>query len=220
MKFMHHGLNHWFADKAEQRLKAIESGTFKRTNEGINIAYSGNLAIPFLDRELMMHLVANYKDCHFHFFGKNDSNENNYQEWFNQLQSYSNVHVYGQESVDTLAERLFEMDAMLLCYKPDNKNYHAENSHKINEYLSTGAPLISTPISVLKETSFSYEVYSSQLVQSNHAFLAAMDEIKNSDYEKMKERITYALGFGYKDLTTVISQTNHLLLPLSKSIFT
>jgi hypothetical protein len=198
MKFMHHGLNHWFAEKAEIRLKEIESGLFKRKNGKVRIAYSGNLTIPFLDQDLIIHLVSTYQDCEFHFFGKNDSADADYVVFLNKLNSFENTFLHGQLTVEQLAEELFEMDAMLLCYKPDNKNYHAENSHKINEYLSTGTPLISTPISVLKKTSFTYEIHSSKLAQTNHAFLGVMDEIKNSDVGKMKERIVYALKFGYE----------------------
>lgn len=198
MEFMNHGLNHWFAEKAKQRLKEIEDGIFQRNNEVIKIAYSGNLTIPFIDRELVLLLVSTYRDYEFHFFGKNDSTDSDYQEWFTQLKSYSNVHLYGQLSVDNLAEQLFQMDAMLLCYKPDNKNYHAENSHKINEYLSTGKPLITTPISVLKDSSFIYEIYSNEIELTTRSFLSAITEIKEIDTKKMKERIGYSLGFGYE----------------------
>lgn len=197
MKFMHHGLNHWFAEKAEHRLKAIENGTFKRSDEPFNIAYSGNLAIPFLDRELILHLVSTYQDCHFHFFGKNDSCELDYQKWFSQLKSFSNVYLYGQLSVDELAERLFKMDTMLLCYKPDNKNYHAENSHKINEYLSTGMPLISTQIKVINDKNFVYTINSDNTVLTHQNISSAIDESKKSEYSMMKARINYALSFSY-----------------------
>lgn len=35
-----------------------------------------------------------------------------------------------------------------MCYKPDFKNYHGENSHKIFEYLSTGRVIVSTHITL------------------------------------------------------------------------
>lgn len=209
MKFMHHGLNYWFVEKAEQRLKEIENRLFKRKNRRIRIAYSGNLTIPFLDRDLILQLVSTYQDCEFHFYGKNDTADSNYTVWLNKLKSFSNVHLHGQMTVDQLAEELFQMDAMLLCYKPDNKNYHAENSHKINEYLSTGKPLITTPISVLKEKHFTYEIDSNETEQTNGTFLAAIDEIKETDVKKMKDRIEYALEFGYDFLIQKVLYTKN-----------
>lgn len=206
MKFMHHGLNHWFAEKAEKRLKEINNGMFVRKSKLINIAYSGNLTIPFLDRELVLQLVSTYQDCQFHFFGKNDSSDSGYIKWLNHLKNFSNTHLYGQLSVEELSNRLFDMDAMLLCYKPDNKNYHAENSHKINEYLSTGMPLITTPISVLNNGDFYYPLDSKNQTVNKNSFQAATVELNSNLLEKIKKRMEYALGFGYeKNIECLIS---------------
>lgn len=200
MKFMHHGLNHWFADKAEKRFEEIKNGTFNQKSELVNIAYSGNLTIPFLDRALVLQLVSTYQDCQFHFFGKNESNDSEYNEWLHQLKSYANVYLYGQLAVGELAERLFEMDAMLLCYKPDNKNYHAENSHKINEYLSTGMPLLTTPIRVLKDNDLYYPLEAGNQEQNSRAFQNAIKEVVENSSNKTTKRIQYALKFRYEVL--------------------
>ncbi|WP_282780615.1 hypothetical protein [Phaeodactylibacter xiamenensis] len=200
MKFMHHGLNHWFAEKAEKRLEEIENGTFNHKSELVNIAYSGNLTIPFLDRELILQLVSTYQDCQFHFFGNNESNDPAYNEWLHQLKNHANVHLYGQLAVSELAKQLFEMDAMLLCYKPDNRNYHAENSHKINEYLSTGMPLLTTSISVLKDQDLYYQLEASNRELNKNAFQDAKEEIVENSRNKMTKRIEYALKFRYEVL--------------------
>lgn len=217
MVFMNHGLNHWFQEKAEQRLKEIEVGIFQRNNEIIKIAYSGNLTIPFLDRELVLQLVSTYRDCEFHFFGKNDSTDSAYQEWFTQLKSCCNVHVYGQLSVDNLAKRLFEMDVMLICYKLNYNNITAENSHKINEYLSTGAPLISTSIKILEDFNFKYQIDYNDKKNTAESFENAMNELNDSDKNVMVKRIEFALKFCYNNLSNEIM--NSFFMELSKSKF-
>lgn len=209
MEFMNHGLNHWFAKKAEQRLQKIEQGIFKKTSDGINIAYSGNLSIPFLDRKLVLQLVSKYKEYQFHFFGNNKSPDPKYNEWLVRLKDNRNVHLYGQVSVNELAKRLFTMDAMLLCYKPDNKNYHAENSHKINEYLSTGMPLLTTPVSVLNDKDLYYQLDFGNEEMVRKSFQTAINEIINNSREKMLKRITYALNFRYDVLTDSLWNCNN-----------
>jgi hypothetical protein len=46
------------------------------------------------------------------------------------------------------------MDILLVCYKPDYKNYHGENTHKMLEYLSTGRLVVATYISYYRQFDF------------------------------------------------------------------
>jgi hypothetical protein len=197
MHFMHHGLNDWFADRAIKRLIEIENGGFINLNNTIRIAYSGNLTIPFLDREFLLQLISSHVNIQFHFFGKFESNDINYLEWFEKLKSYPNVYFYGQLSIENLAKQLFKMDAMLLCYKADNKNFHAENSHKINEYLSTGAPLLTTRITVIENEKFIYPIDVENQEMTNSSFEKVIFEASNFNEKKFKERINYALKYQY-----------------------
>ena len=68
--------------------------------------------------------------------------------WNGFLGSAKNVKLHGFVSAEKLAHAYREMDGFLLCYKPDYKDYHAENSHKVFEYLSTGKVMVSTYLSI------------------------------------------------------------------------
>lgn len=197
MEFMPHGISKSFTDIAEIRLKQIKSEGFKTSNTHLNIGYSGNLTIPFLNRDFILKLVLKYADYEFHFFGNYESNDIQYQEWLSRLKKNPNVHLYGQLPVHNLSKHLFKMDLMLLCYKLSHQNIKAENSHKINEYLSTGMPLLSTSISVLEGTNLAYPIEFENDEITDESLNSAIKELTNQNKDLMIERINYALQFRY-----------------------
>ena len=91
------------------------------------------------------------------------------------------------------------MDILLICYKPDFKNYHLENTHKLNEYLSTGLPLLSSRVSVLNNDNFYYQIHSSDLQNTKKMFEMAISEVNMPNTTLMAMRINYALRFTYEE---------------------
>lgn len=149
--FINHGLSKEFADLATTRLNNLKEWVKAGR---LNIGYAGNLFIPFIDTCLLGKIIENNPDVMFHFFGsvKFDPGIAWQVAWYKLLTEAKNVKLYGSVKPEELAIRFEDIDAFLLCYKPDNKNYHAENSHKIFEYFSTGRVIISTPITIYKKS--------------------------------------------------------------------
>lgn len=68
------------------------------------------------------------------------------------LKAYPNVIFYGRLSGKSLYKLLMNADFLLICYKKHTL-YNADNTHKMLEYLSTGNPIISSPMSVYQDHS-------------------------------------------------------------------
>lgn len=153
MKFMNHGLADDFVKRAQSRMTRGATAAHPGTKR-LRVGYSGNIFIPFLDRPVLKRCFAEHRDLEFHFFGSSQPVNANDQVWFDFLTHEENVILEGQKETATLAEALEGMDALLVCYKPDYKNYHGENTHKMLEYLSTGRLVISTFISYYQHFDF------------------------------------------------------------------
>lgn len=190
--FMQHGLSDVFVKHIQKRSK-LES----ESQKNIRVGYAGNLMIRFLNRSLFRNIVEQFPDIEFHCFGnyKAESPLEADLSWQNWLTKQPNILLYGILDTETLADKMQPMNAFWLCYQPDGKNYHAENSHKILEYLSTGKVIISTPISIYENTGLlamsTYEHFSSHF----SSIINRLDYF--NDLEKQKIRIEYALENTY-----------------------
>ncbi len=144
--FINHGLSESFAMYSR---KVLESPIKWGAPERICVGYSGNLFIRFLDRDIFRQLIVGNQSIEFHLFGSTDYNnaDKSEAEWFYFLTAQPNIKLHGFLQPGQLAEALQKMEALLLCYKADNKDYFGENTHKMLEYLSTGKPIISSHIS-------------------------------------------------------------------------
>lgn len=145
--FINHGLSEAFASVARNRLVHFKG--WERSGN-IKAAYSGNLFIPFLNIPLFKKIILENPECEFQLFGSTNYDKKNpvHNDWYRFLQEAENVTVFGFSEPPALAAHLNNADICLMCYKPDFKNYHGENSHKIFEYLSTGRVIVSTHISL------------------------------------------------------------------------
>lgn len=154
-QFIHHGLSAEYAAYAEKKLAEGITKTGYKASPAVG--YIGNLDNEFVDRELLLQLASTFPQCHFHCYGLVPAAAKQKSDPFwKQIVALPNVTLHGQQSPDVLAKKMQDLDIFLLCYKPDYKRYHAENSHKIMEYLSTGKPVVSTNISVFEGTGLLY----------------------------------------------------------------
>lgn len=194
--WINHGLSSVFAEKAKVKLAELKKAEDPEKHVRNKIGYAGNLTIPFLDRMAVLNTISSLPDFTFHFFGNCANNEKDAQEFIRILKQQKNVILHGQLSTENLAEQLFQMDILWLCYKADGKNYHLENSHKILEYLATGLPIVSSPIKYLKEADPDF-IYQSQNI--NHAEVIKDLKNKKVDLEVMIQRIEFSLKATYKE---------------------
>ncbi len=181
----------------------------KETDDKLNVCYSGNLFIKFLNRNLLSLIINNNPDINFNFFGSNNFNKNNLNDltWYNYLISKKNVYLKGQVEVEKLALEFKKQDAFLLIYEADNENYHCENSHKILEYLSSGKVIVTTPISYYENFNL-FEVCKSndhQIFSNFFSKVISNIGFYNSD-EKAKLRQQYAFENSYEKQIERISK--------------
>jgi hypothetical protein len=149
--FINHGLSKYFPiDLNPSSQCKFEVNDNHEYVKKIRVGYSGNLLIPFLDRPVFNKIIENNTEIDFHIYGNHKANpaikEDNI--WIDWLKTKPNVYLHGFVHPTELAKELAKMDFFLLCYKPDYKNYHGENSHKIFEYLSTGKVLLTSYLSL------------------------------------------------------------------------
>ena len=147
-EFINHGLAEEFERPA--KVKMQEKDFSNHNHDRLQFAYSGNLFLRFMDIPVLKDIIATNPSVDFHFFGGGSFDQRNmvHADWNSFLSAASNVKVHGFLPAEKLANAYKEMDGFLLCYKPDYKDYHAENSHKVFEYLSTGKVMVSTYLSI------------------------------------------------------------------------
>jgi glycosyltransferase involved in cell wall biosynthesis len=194
--WINHGLSSVFAEKAKVKLEELKKKEYPKENIRNNIGYAGNLCIPFLDRMAVLNTITSLPDFTFHFFGNYANNDKDAHEFIHMLRKHNNVILHGQLSTENLAEQLFQMDILWLCYKADGKNYHLENSHKILEYLATGLPIVSSPIKYLKDADKDF-LY--QIENKKHAEVILDIKNKKDDSQVMIQRIEFSLKATYRE---------------------
>jgi hypothetical protein len=192
--FINHGLSEEFSNRAIQNTHSWQQ------RGAIKVGCAGNLFIRFLDAETLSKLIAQHSSVEFHFFGSQDSDLSMawQRTWKEILENSPNVHLRGKLSSQALAEAYDDMDAFLLCYKPDYINYHGENSHKVLEYLSTGRVLVATHLKIY-ENSRLFEMSpnneNEELVSVFDKVISDIGEYNSSSRSQLRKN--YALDHTY-----------------------
>lgn len=143
-------VNHGLAPEFERLARAVLNFPPYVVPSRVTIAYAGNLFSPFVDIPVFQSIIKHHPEVRFDIYGNTKYNKKSTVEkdWFEFLQAAPNVQLKGVLSSANLAAAYENVDGFLLCYKPDYVNYHAENSHKLLEYLGAGKVLISTNVSL------------------------------------------------------------------------
>jgi hypothetical protein len=144
--FINHGLTETFAAMA---LQSLEHNQWRKEGK-IRVGYAGNLFLKFIDTHTLKSIISQNRDIDFHLFGSHVHNQDLawQRDWNIFLTQSINVTLHGTLDTAQLAQEYLTMDVFILCYQPDYKNYHGENSHKVLEYLSTGKTLVTTYLSI------------------------------------------------------------------------
>ena len=146
-----HGLAPEFVALAERRSRE----TTYRRHEALKVGYVGNLLMPYIDRELMLRIIAEHPRIDFHLWGPRSSSESNVGSdqsaegtaFVRALEELPNVTLHGAVTPTALADQIDGMDLLLLCYAVTRDPNRGCNSHKILEYLSTGRVIVSNHVS-------------------------------------------------------------------------
>lgn len=198
-EFINHGIAAEFSKYGTEKLKNNQTDKPVIGNK-VRIGYAGNLFIPFLDINVFQKLISANGQVEFVFFGaaKCDNSIAEHAAWFKFLKESENVIMKGVVSPAELVAEYDKLDGFILCYKPDYKNYHAENSHKVLEYMSTGKVIISTYLSLYENS----ELLNMAAKNDNVALLDVFRKtIAEIDYynsiDLQTKRIEFALNNSY-----------------------
>ena len=112
--------------------------------EPLKASYAGNLSIAHLNRQAILKAVEEYPELVFQFFGP--YNESHGAEFARELSRFSNVQLKGTLPKEDLVVELNRSHLLFYNYKV-GEHFHGDNSHKVLEYLSTGLPIIGSPLS-------------------------------------------------------------------------
>lgn len=169
----------------------------------INIAYIGNINIPYIDIKNLKKAIELNPNCDFHFIGpthgsnlgtaKNTTN-------YDQLELFQNVYFQGVINQEKLVSTAKDFDILISCY--DHKKYpiRLSNSHKILEYMSTGKVIISNFFPIYSEMEKELLI---MLDNNENLGSKIIDISKNVDfYNKLsnqEERIKFAKENSYKN---------------------
>jgi glycosyltransferase involved in cell wall biosynthesis len=198
-----HFINHGLSEEFEKK-------TIVEFGDKVPWETSSNILLKFIDFHLFEKLIRGNPESEFHFFGSHDPNSLNEIQfkWLTFLKGAKNVVFHGWVDSKQLVELYQKMDLFILCYKPDNLNYHGENSHKILEYLSTGKVIVSSHISLYDKTGL-LEMDNVQGDQLVHLFKRVIGNlVVYNSIEKMQQRRAFALDNTY---TRQLSRIEHLI---------
>lgn len=120
----------------------LEGHRIDTRKERPRVCISGNMAIRFLDWEVLANEVIANPTVNFHFIGpcSPEPSDVHYQS----IRACRNVTFTGLLGAERMMEELHSADVLLLCYRADLWPKELSNSHKILEYLATGKPIVAS----------------------------------------------------------------------------
>ena len=159
---VNHGLQRAFHESLIRRLNEPARSTVHPPKV---VGYLGNLRMEALNREAMLRIVDMCSDLTFIFWGSYKPAELNLgglqseeaNRFIEQLIARPNVQLRGAFHGQELRDQMEEADVFWLCLKLDlTEVCDGSNSHKIMEYLSTGKPVITQPVSSYRDLDLLY----------------------------------------------------------------
>lgn len=117
------------------------------------IGYVGNINVK-LDLNLILHLSTKNKEWQFVFVGGVNCDDINFLEKIEILKSFDNVHFLGHKVFTELPKYTFGMDVNIMPYCMERSVWSYSCSPlKLNEYLASGKPVVSSNISSVQNLS-------------------------------------------------------------------
>lgn len=211
--FINHGLTGAFEQLAVEELENTEETDYDK-KQILDIGYFGNLKHRAIDRQAFRLIIEQNPDHHFHFWGpyelKQSEQNPDLKDFIQFLSDRENCFLYGTVSQDEIAKRSRNIDVFLTCYQK-MATYHADNSHKILEYLSTGKVVVSNFLSVYANEAVLQMPDDFSNEKLPEIFKETIQEIKHHNaYEQRKERLNFALENTYIKQIDRIQNSIHL----------
>lgn len=159
---INHGLQKYFHAAIPE---ALASASDLPAESHRTVGYLGNLRIESMDRDAILTVIEAHPELTFIFWGSYKTNELNLgglqdhdsDRFIAQLEAKSNVQLRGAFHGQELLSQMKEVDLFWQCFKLNLTVFSdGSNSHKMLEYLSTGKPVISQPLSSYKGSDLIY----------------------------------------------------------------
>ncbi|MDH5608803.1 MAG: glycosyltransferase [Cyclobacteriaceae bacterium] len=134
--FVHHGLHDPGSSPDDVHLPG---------NNAIKAMYVGNLAMPFLDWQILLQAVTENPEVDFIWVGPNKAmlelKKNPLHRYKKEIFERENVYFLDRIPSDRIPAYLISADVLLLAYQ---EIYHRDqvNPHKLMEYLGSGKPIV------------------------------------------------------------------------------
>ena len=135
-----------------------------------NAVYIGNLDMKYIDENLLYEITSNYPKVTFHFVGNYSQSGRLYK----QCKEVPNIIWWGSVDSTLIPTILEHIDISLLAYRAKEYKEQLANSHKILEYLASGAVTIATYTDEYKDKRKLLE-----MVDNSEEYLERFDEVVN-----------------------------------------
>lgn len=185
-----HKINHGFNDSSNDRVQISLPG-----DSPVKVLYAGNLAMPYIDWEILNFVVRDNPNVDFIFVGPNDDESRRAQQ---EVIRAKNAHMLGRLRPDDLLPYYKAADVLILAYQEKHHDDQA-NPHKMMEYLGSGKMIVATRTAEFRPLSDDGLLLMSN---SNHEFpnrlREALDDLDHWNHEtKMKLRMEWAENNTY-----------------------
>jgi hypothetical protein len=193
-----HGLNRKFASLAQ----SIVDGTPRVQKSRVDAAIVGNLDHAAIDWTTLSSYISRHPSVMFHFIGPmtpGRGNEPKHAAARAGLEGVHNIKLHGELLSEHLLEIAQSIDIWIICYDRSLDHNGGVNSHKLLEYLGTGAVTVSSRIEALVDTELCLMTRRLDNQDLPDLFSEAVGRIVeyNSEYRR-KSRAAYALAHSYE----------------------
>ena len=197
--FINHGLAKEFVTNGNVQTKQAPP---------YQVGFSGNLIRNDIDRKVLLQIISQNRDIHFHFWGSYQLNQSNISgandpetvSFIQQLKDNPNVTLHGPVASGQLAAAIQQMDAFLICYDIRKDQSKGTNYHKVMEYLGTGKVIVSNNITTYQDQPGLLEMAKSR--DNNHELPDLFKKVMSNlalynSVENQQARISFAHNNQY-----------------------
>ena len=185
---IHHGV-----DLSHKVIKLLKQQIANFKVNGVNVAYVGNLAMKYMDVDILADLVDSFPTIHFQFVGGYDDKT----PLYNKCKKNENISWWGKIDSKLIPNVLDYCDVVLVSYQTD---YFIDQAspHKIMEYLASGKVIASTYTDEYKDKRNLIE-----MVDNSEDYVKHFKKIINNlalynSKERQQERVAFANENSYE----------------------
>lgn len=136
-----HKINHGFSPITTNETISLPG------SQTTKVVYAGNLAMKYLDWQIIHDAVKENENVDFLFYGSNadvvEREINPLHEYKEEVIEFSNAYFPGRLPSSKLNAALSKADVLIIAYQEQHHEDQA-NPHKVMEYLHTGKPIVAT----------------------------------------------------------------------------